>query len=107
MNGTLQQTENILSLYAFGNTTVPLDEPNTVNVFWKYTFGIIMGIMSVLSVFENIVLITNHTKRVRPASFHIRTMALTDLFTALAVGPLYAYYLSKNTLMWVWAFNFF
>jgi len=102
MNGTNQQAENILShlAYSLSNTTIPLDdEPITVNVFWKYTFGIIMGIMSVLSVFENVVLLMNHTKRVRPASYHIRTMALVDLFTAFAVGPLYAYYLSKNTLI--------
>ena len=97
MNGT---TAGILLL--LGNSTASVgttERAMSVNVFWRYTFGIIMGIMSVLSLFENIVLVLNHTKRVRPVSFHVRTMALCDLFTTLTVGPLYAYYLSRNTLI--------
>ena len=107
MNATVQQALNLVNAYTTNNSLLPhhptqhqqQQQPITVNVFWKYTFGIIMAIMAVLSVFENVVLIMNHSRRRRPTSFHVRCMALCDLITALCVGPLFAYYLSKKTLI--------
>ena len=73
------------------NDMMNSQQPLLADVFWKYTFGTIMGVMSFLSMLQNGMIIVYFCKRSvhMSSSKHIISMAVADMFTAVTVGPLY------------------
>ena len=68
------------------NTQFPL----IADVYWKFTFGAIMGIVTMLAAIENIVVIMTHKFSEEGSKRRqISKMAKCDLLIVLSVGPLY------------------
>lgn len=73
------------SVNALMNTHLPL----LADVYWKFTFGALMGMVTVLAAIENAVTLMLHRMATKHRRSTVKRMALIDLLATISVGPLY------------------